>query len=154
MVFGRRVQVLTCISHRLETIQAPGSRSPHGTCFSVSCHELFSDTRLIVSQNNIWTAGSEQDYQSVTGISGEPLINTMDLEETVGVANSFLPVQENVSAHQLWQYQKEKTLIRQEYLQLWNDSVKDTQTGRPVDAIICPPSPYGGAPPHGKNRSV
>lgn len=70
-------------------------------------------------------------------------------EETVKAG--FRPSGEtSVSAYQLWQIQKLKRDMRQEYLDAWNDTAKSTGTGRPVDAIISPVSPYV-APPHGKN---
>ncbi|EKM61017.1 uncharacterized protein PHACADRAFT_83626 [Phanerochaete carnosa HHB-10118-sp] len=104
---------------------------------------------------SIWTAGSKEDYASVADITGEPVLNTMEIEAEHGSApNSFLPHQENVTAHKLWQTQKARTAWRQEYLEHWNETGRVTGTGRPVDAVISPISPYGGAPPHGKSRNV
>lgn len=54
---------------------------------------------------------------------------------------------------ELFQIQKKRRDIRQEYLELWRGSVKDTTTGRPVDAIISPVAPWA-PPPHGKNTYV
>lgn len=56
-----------------------------------------------------------------------------------------------VSAYQLWQMHKQKRNLREEYLQLWEDTVKVTGTGRAVDAIISPVVAYT-AIAHGKNR--
>ncbi len=56
-----------------------------------------------------------------------------------------------LSAYQLWQVQKQKRNLRQEYLEYWQATEKSTGTGRPVDAIIAPVAPYA-APPHGLNR--
>ena len=58
-----------------------------------------------------------------------------------------------VSAYELWQVQKKRRELRQEYLDHWLGTEKVTGTGRPVDAIICPVAPYV-APPHGMNRCV
>lgn len=75
----------------------------------------------------------------------------MDPAAEVEIAqNSFLPAQQNVSAYQVWQNHKAKTAMRQEHMQKWNETVKITGTGRPVDAIITPAVAYV-APPHGKN---
>ena len=74
------------------------------------------------------------------------------LEEGVTPPNAFLPFQKNVSVFNLWQHQKRKLALRQEYLEHWNNTVKATGTGRPVDALISPVIPYGGAPPHGFSR--
>ena len=104
-------------------------------------------------QVGIWTSGAMDDYQSVVSATGEPLLNTMEIDAG-DVPNSFLPPQENVTVFTLWQVQKARTILRREHLNYWNNTVSATGTGQPVDAIICPASPYGGAPPHGKNLLV
>jgi amidase len=55
------------------------------------------------------------------------------------------------NAYQLWQTQKQKRLLRKEYLDRWQATQSITGTGRPMDAIISPVAPYA-APPHGHNR--
>lgn len=75
----------------------------------------------------------------------------MELQkEAADTANTFLPPQKDVTVFELWQYQKKKLALRQEYLDRWNDSVNVTGTGRPVDGLISPVSSWG-APPHGMN---
>lgn len=92
--------------------------------------------------------------------SGEPVISTMNLTiENLDLAMdaenvpSFRPVIDGISAYELWQVQKLKRDLRQEYLDYWNASVELTGTGRPVDAILSPCAPYV-APPHGMNKCV
>jgi amidase len=63
---------------------------------------------------------------------------------------AFLPPGPTVTAYDLWQVHKRKQELREEHLDYWAASSKDTGTGRPVDAIICPAAAYA-APPHGKN---
>jgi len=66
----------------------------------------------------------------------------------------FRPTGPGISAYELWQFQKRRRELRQEYLQIWEaDSVSLTGTGRPVDAIISPMAPYT-APPHGLNKTA
>ena len=65
----------------------------------------------------------------------------------------FRPVADGISAYEVWQVQKRKLGLRQEYLDHWNSTVSLTGTGRPVDAIISPMAAYV-APPHGKNKCV
>lgn len=72
-------------------------------------------------------------------------------DEEIEAENSFLPEQKGVSAYQLWQIQKQRKDLRQEYLEHWNSTVNATGTGRPVDAIIAPVAPYT-AVPHGLNK--
>lgn len=87
----------------------------------------------------------------MTSLTGEPLINSMDLAaETETAENAFLPAQKNISAYQVWLNHKAKAALRHEHMQKWNETVTITGTGRPVDAIITPAVAYV-APPHGKN---
>jgi len=65
----------------------------------------------------------------------------------------FRPTGPGISAFELWQIQKRKRGLRQEYLKHWEDTVNITGTGRPVDAILSPMAPYV-APPHGLNKTA
>lgn len=65
----------------------------------------------------------------------------------------FRPLADGLSAYQLWQIQKQRRDLRQEYLDHWNATVTSTGTGRPIDAIISPCAAYA-APPHGMNKQV
>ncbi|CAL1717065.1 unnamed protein product [Somion occarium] len=116
----------------------------------------YKHVELCGTVSYIWSAGATEDFKTVAAISGEPVISTMELagEGTV-VDAGFRPSGDNVtvSAYQLWQQQKLKTKLRQEYLAHWEATAKITGTGRPVDAIISPGAPYT-APPHGKNRDA
>lgn len=75
------------------------------------------------------------------------------VEEGVVTDAGFRPAEKKVtvSAYQLWQIQKLRTKLRQEYLARWENTVSISGTGRPVDAIVAPCAPFA-APPHGKNR--
>jgi len=110
-----------------------------------SSNGLRTDT-LNCQQNAIWDVGPE-DFKQVTVSTGEPILTTMN----PGPGSRPTQPGAAVSAYALWQQQKLKRQIREEYLELWEDSVKMTGTGRPLDAIISPVAPYA-APPHGLNR--
>ncbi|KAK0500608.1 general amidase [Armillaria luteobubalina] len=103
--------------------------------------EPFKHDALSKASYDIWGAGCDEDYR--------PIISTMrpDSEDSgdISAHNGGL------SAYQLWQVQKDKRNLRQEYLEHWQATEKITGTGRPVDAIITPVAPYV-APPHGLNR--
>jgi amidase len=71
-------------------------------------------------------------------------------QEGVGSEDWDLPT---ISVYELWQHQKRKRDLRQQYLDLWAATESLTGTGRPVDAIICPVAPYA-APLHGRNTYV
>lgn len=95
------------------------------------------------------------DYIAVTSISGEPILETMNLAEESDTQASadFRPASGGVSAYQLWQYQKQRLQYRTEYLELLESTKDITGTGRPIDAIISPVAPHT-AVPHGHGRSV
>jgi amidase len=100
----------------------------------------------------IWGAAATEDYKATTSPSGEPVIS-MNIQAEAMEPLSFRPPESGISAYQLWQLQKEKRNLREEYLDHWEKTVELTGTGRPVDAIITPNAPYA-APPHGLNRNA
>ncbi|KAJ8083720.1 hypothetical protein PM082_002486 [Marasmius tenuissimus] len=104
----------------------------------------------------IWSAGAAEDYEIVTAVSGEPVIQTM-LPETdilAGETLSYRPSSATAfSAYKLWQVQKARRVLREEYLQHWQETIEVTGTGRPVDAIICPVAATP-APPHGTTKNA
>jgi amidase len=106
-------------------------------------------------QRGIWGAGAAEDFATVAAISGEPVIESMELsdEEVAAVEASFRPGSNSITAYKVWQVQKRKAELRREYLKYWNDTASTTGTGRPVDAIISPMASYA-APPHGLNKWV
>jgi len=110
---------------------------------------------ILTCLRNIWQAGAQEDFQVVTSPSGEPVISSMDPEDNTPVTDILdaRATKATVSAYQLWQIQKQKRNLREEYLQLWEDTVKTTGTGRAVDAIIAPVA-ANTAIAHGKNRSA
>jgi len=101
---------------------------------------------------SVWGAGSAEDYETVAKLTGEPIISTMAPEELSAPAEAAIFRNTNsASAYQLWQVQKKKRDLRQEYLRHWEETATITGTGRPVDAIISPIAPHTAAP-HGLNR--
>ena len=77
----------------------------------------------------------------------------MDLseEKAAGEVNTFLPPQKDATAYDLWKWHLEKRTLREEYLDQWNKTIGDTETGRPMDAVIAPVA-ANTATPHGFNR--
>ncbi|KAJ7246279.1 general amidase [Mycena haematopus] len=90
----------------------------------------------------IWTSASDQDFKTAMAPSGEPLIMSMKLLQEEGDA-PFLSLSDSVlSAFELWQLHKTKRDLRQEHAKHWEDTIGQTGTGRPVDAIISPVAPH------------
>ncbi|KAI1797878.1 general amidase [Ganoderma leucocontextum] len=98
--------------------------------------------------SKIWMAGAAEDINAVLSQTGEPRLTTMAPEGSpaIDVGVSYTP---SISAYQLWQLQKARTTLREEYLAAWRASATYTGTGRPVDAIVAPVAPHA-ASPHGK----
>ncbi|KAF7311089.1 Amidase domain-containing protein [Mycena chlorophos] len=107
--------------------------------------------QLGLTTAKIFAAGSEEDVAAVAALSGEPIIGSMDPEADIWQKRKLMGGP--LSAYQLWQLQKTKRELREEYLDHWTQTVKETSTGRPVDAIISPVAPYV-APPHGKSWNL
>ncbi|KAH9839305.1 general amidase [Rhodofomes roseus] len=99
----------------------------------------------------IWKAGAGEDFHVTTTETGEPVISTMNIVEGVEPDSSIRPAPTGISAYALWQVQKARAELRKEYLDHWQKTVEVTGTGRPVDAIISPGTPFV-APPHGRNN--
>jgi len=112
----------------------------------------YKQAEITKTINDIWGAGAAEDYKTAAALSGEPVIASMGIlpDDTKLL---FRPTGAGISAFELWQVQKRKRDLRQEHLALWEETVSQTGTGRPVDAIISPMAPYT-APPHGLNKSA
>ncbi|KAJ3563715.1 hypothetical protein NP233_g8763 [Leucocoprinus birnbaumii] len=105
----------------------------------------------------ILAAGGSADVDAVLATSGEPLIPDMSLEVEKFDAEAWQRVKNTqvprpgLTTHELWQLNGKLRQLRHEYLDHWRETISETGTGRPVDAIIAPVAPFV-ATPHGKNR--
>lgn len=57
-----------------------------------------------------------------------------------------------IKVPELWKLQAERTTLAKKFLDRWNATALKTKSGRPIDAIIMPATPFAGNP-HGKFRS-
>ncbi|KZT30413.1 general amidase [Neolentinus lepideus HHB14362 ss-1] len=101
----------------------------------------------------IWTADGGADYRAALLTVGEPLINSMKPDADPHEVVAHRKHREPLTVYDLWQVHKQKRQLRKEYMDLWNSTASKTETGRPIDALICPPAPYA-AVPHGQTRSA
>lgn len=113
-------------------------------------------TEIYECAGGIWAAAATEDFQAVTSLTNEPLVTSMapeheDLDELESKPFLHRYGSDTVSAFELFQIQKKRRDLREEYLRHWEDTVSITGTGRPVDALISPTAPYA-APPHGTNK--
>ncbi|KAK7047326.1 hypothetical protein VNI00_006557 [Paramarasmius palmivorus] len=108
----------------------------------------------------IYAADGGEDYRTECARSGEPLLTNMTAhpdDPHYHPPLGDLRYQQHLagepyhrSAYELWQLQKEKRDLRKSHLDHWEATASRTGTGRPVDAIIGPATPYS-AVPHGLN---
>ena len=67
------------------------------------------------------------------------------------VNEPFFPYMENygtskdIPVSQLWQLQRERTVLIDKYLKRWNSTADITTNGKPIDAIM-PATPFAGNP--------
>ncbi|KAI0651823.1 general amidase [Trametes meyenii] len=99
---------------------------------------------------SIWMAGALSDIGATTAATGEPRLTSMSPSESA-LVDTGVHYTAGVSAYELWQVQKKRIALREEYLAYWQASAERTSTGRPVDAIITPVAPTP-APPHGMTK--
>ncbi|EPQ57091.1 amidase [Gloeophyllum trabeum ATCC 11539] len=109
-------------------------------------------SEMIENLSAIWAAGAAEDYAVTTQPTGEPILASMTDDAMTSEAPFRPSHTDTISAYQLWQLHLKKQKLRKEYLDRWEATVEQTGTGRPVDAIIAPVSPWL-APPHGKNTN-
>ncbi|KAF7347634.1 Amidase domain-containing protein [Mycena venus] len=121
----------------------------------VSVDGMTSTNRVLIRailKSAIWNAAAAEDFMAAAAPTGEPVIASMGiLQEDDELL--FRPSGAAISAFELWQVHKKKRDLRQEYLKHWEDTISQTGTGRPVDAIIGPMASYT-APPHGLNKTA
>ncbi|KAI0639374.1 general amidase [Trametes polyzona] len=98
----------------------------------------------------IWMAGAIDDIAATTAESGEPRITSMSPTASA-LIDTGVHYGPGLSAYELWQVQRRRTLLREEYLKHWRATAAHTGTGRPVDAIIAPVAP-SPPPPHGMTK--
>ncbi|KAF5388559.1 hypothetical protein D9757_004595 [Collybiopsis confluens] len=121
--------------------------------FQVIDWKAHKHSEMYSTLSEIWASGAEEDYGTVAAPTGEPVIASMSLENQIALEGGFDHNSIPRSAYQLWQLHRKKRDLREEHLQVWEDTVKITGTGRPVDAIISPVAPYA-AVGHGNNKSA
>ena len=75
----------------------------------------------------------------------------MKLDADPNEVPAFRQPRDPLSAYELWQLHKQRRELRKRYFDVWEQSDELTDTGRPVDALLCQVSPYA-AVPHGEKK--
>ncbi|KAI1879020.1 hypothetical protein JX265_003197 [Neoarthrinium moseri] len=85
----------------------------------------------------MWTADGGEEIRRDSGATGEPL--PLNAEKYYGPSNTSL---KPMTVFETWQNQHKKSLLAQSFLERWQRTVDETGTGRPIDALITPSTPF------------
>ena len=88
-----------------------------------------------------WGFDGGEDVHNAFGLSGEPVA------PQIALSYGDKPIEQN-KASEIMAVNIAKRECQKEYMEFWNNSASFTTTGRPVDGIICPCSPFPAARPN------
>ncbi|CAG8976916.1 hypothetical protein HYALB_00011865 [Hymenoscyphus albidus] len=86
--------------------------------------------------SKIWGADGGQEFRRDTDASGEPL--HPDIESWLGHSAVAQPM----TVFETWENQHRRTLLATSWLERWQESKSQTTTGRPIDGLIMPCTPF------------
>ncbi|KUJ16989.1 amidase [Mollisia scopiformis] len=98
--------------------------------------------------SKMWSADGGEEFQRDTDASGEPL--HPQLEAWLGHSAECKPM----TVFETWQNQQRRTVLQMKWLERWQATKELTGTGRPIDGLIMPSTPFpairhdGGYPHH------
>ncbi|RMJ10274.1 hypothetical protein CDV36_010117 [Fusarium kuroshium] len=84
----------------------------------------------------MWEADGGYEFQRDTDATGEPLQDFV--EKWVGHSAGVKPQ----TAFEAWQNQHQRALLAEKFLNRWQRTAEQTSTGRPIDALIMPSTPF------------
>ncbi|KAL1629160.1 hypothetical protein SLS56_005603 [Neofusicoccum ribis] len=86
--------------------------------------------------HKMWSADAGQEFQRDTDASGEPL--HPHLEAWLGRSAKKTPQ----TVFETWQNQHRRTALQTAWLERWQATAAITGTGRPIDGLIMPSTPF------------
>ena len=84
----------------------------------------------------MWSADGGQEFQRDTDASGEPL--QPQVEKWLGHSANVKPM----TVFETWQNQHRRDQLSTEWLESWERTAERTGTGRPIDGLIMPSTPF------------
>jgi amidase len=84
----------------------------------------------------MWSVDGGQEFRRDTDLSGEPL--HPHLEDWLGHSSAIKPQ----TVFETWENQQKRTLLGQKWLERWESTKEVTGTGRPIDGLIMPSTPF------------
>ncbi|KAF3025950.1 hypothetical protein E8E14_014966 [Neopestalotiopsis sp. 37M] len=85
----------------------------------------------------MWTADGGEEVRRDAGATGEPLPTNVD--RIFGPGNPSL---KSMTVFETWRNQHAKSILAQRFLERWQKTAEQTGTGRPIDALITPSTPF------------
>lgn len=76
----------------------------------------------------------------------QKLIETSGEDWPLGLKSYQSGTSFHPSTYEMWQFQVARTTYAKEYLNHWMASKNQTTTGREVDFLLCPTTPYSACP--------
>lgn len=86
--------------------------------------------------NKMWSVDGGKEFQRDTDASGEPL--HPQVEAWLGHSAKVDPS----SVAEMWENQERKTALQTAWLERWQATSSVTGTGRPIDGLIMPSTPF------------
>lgn len=124
------VKPYPAISRAIDTTIASLKKAGH----EVIEWEPLNHERLTAIVGEFFLSDGGKHCKEYAGLTGEPFFEYMKMYETA----------KNMGVAELWDLQVERTKLCKEYLERWNSTAYQTSSGRAIDAIIMPVSPYSG----------
>lgn len=124
------------VARAIDTVAAALEKAGHNVIeWKPPSHE-----RLLAISLKTWLYDGGKDVHEAFGLSGETIavqINTVYGDKA----------KEEYTGSQIAANNVAKRKFQKEYLDYWNSTAQQTETGRPVDGIICALAPYPAARP-------
>lgn len=96
-------------------------------------YEMAAATEIIYK---MWEADGGYEFQRDTDATGEPLQGFV--EKWLGHSAGVKPQ----TVFETWQNQHQRTLLAEKFLNRWQRTAEQTSSGRPIDALIMPSTPF------------
>ncbi|KAI0470770.1 amidase signature domain-containing protein [Xylariaceae sp. FL0804] len=101
-------------------------------------HEVPEASEIILK---MWVADGGEEIRRDAGATGEPLPANVESMYRSGPTSNAAPVQPS-SVFETWQNQQRRAALAQRFLARWQATAARTGTGRPMDGLVMPSTPF------------
>ncbi|EGV64005.1 amidase signature enzyme [Yamadazyma tenuis ATCC 10573] len=127
----------------------PLLRALHETSAALKAHghevvEIdFPSLQIIEVADRVYKADEGREVFEECKVSGEPIV------PAVKPLITSTPGHQPLSVNEWWDVDNQSYVCKQQFLKFWSETAGLTNSGRPIDAIICPVWPSGAFLPGG-----